>query len=152
MTKKSYSEKLKDPRWQKKRLQIFKRDGFSCRMCGDTENTLHVHHTYYESGNDSWDYPPESLKTLCCHCHQLAEDMKDYQIPFCGFLAFNKRVFPDGKVIFTCVYIVDGEYTALFVSLICGEFDYMATIAEPVLMNTLSLVKKAKRINQPPIN
>ncbi len=39
-----YSEKLKDPRWQKKRLEIFQRDEFHCQQCGDGENTLCVHY------------------------------------------------------------------------------------------------------------
>ena len=30
-----YSEKLKDPRWQKKRLEILERDNFRCQYCGD---------------------------------------------------------------------------------------------------------------------
>lgn len=38
-----YLEKLKDPRWQKRRLEIFQRDEFTCQVCFDTESTLHVH-------------------------------------------------------------------------------------------------------------
>jgi len=30
MAKLTYSEKLKDPRWQKKRLEILSRDNFTC--------------------------------------------------------------------------------------------------------------------------
>lgn len=44
----TYYEMLKDPRWQKKRLEIMERDEFACRDCGDKESTLNVHHTYYE--------------------------------------------------------------------------------------------------------
>jgi len=35
MKKSDYSKKLKDPRWQKKRLKIFKSDKFKCKICGD---------------------------------------------------------------------------------------------------------------------
>ena len=42
-----YAEKFKDPRWQKKRLEILERDDFSCRVCYDASNTLHVHHCFY---------------------------------------------------------------------------------------------------------
>ena len=31
---------------------------------------LHVHHTYYIKDKLPWDYPNESLKTLCQNCHQ----------------------------------------------------------------------------------
>ena len=68
--KKTYSEKLKDPRWQRMRLKILERDSWKCRWCDEADNTLHVHHTYYERGKEPWDYPPESLLTLCENCHQ----------------------------------------------------------------------------------
>lgn len=34
--KEEYAKKLMDPRWQKKRLEIFKRDGWKCQNCGLT--------------------------------------------------------------------------------------------------------------------
>lgn len=70
---KKYSEKLRDPRWQKKRLQILERDNWQCQICKDTESTLHVHHWYYETGKDPWDYPLKSLATLCESCHEDVE-------------------------------------------------------------------------------
>lgn len=72
MSKRSeYYEKLKDPRWQKKRLEVFQRDKFTCQKCFDDENnlTLNIHHLHYEKGKDPWDYPLESLVTLCEECH-----------------------------------------------------------------------------------
>ena len=66
----NYSEKLKYPRWQKKRLEIFQRDEFKCQSCGNTEKTLAVHHRIYLRGKDPWDYPNELLITLCCVCHE----------------------------------------------------------------------------------
>jgi hypothetical protein len=65
-----YSKKLKDPRWQKKRLEIFERDKWGCQRCYDTESTLHVHHLRYLEGKDPWDYPDEYLITLCEECHE----------------------------------------------------------------------------------
>lgn len=65
-----YYAKLKDPRWQKKRLEILSRDTFTCRLCDDSENTLHVHHIRYEKGADPWDYPDDCLVTLCESCHE----------------------------------------------------------------------------------
>ena len=50
----TYSEKLKDPRWQKKRLEIFERDNWACKKCGDTDTTLHLHHLEYQNC-DPWD-------------------------------------------------------------------------------------------------
>ena len=68
-TKKSYSEKLKDPRWQKKRLEILSRDNFTCLLCDDTETELHINHLQYTG--EPWDAPNEFLETLCKHCHKL---------------------------------------------------------------------------------
>lgn len=61
--------KLKDPRWQKKRLQILERDGFTCQSCRSTTHTLHVHHRFYVRGREPWDYPEIALVTLCEPCH-----------------------------------------------------------------------------------
>lgn len=66
----SYTEKLKDPRWQKKRLQILERDKWACQACFDETKTLHVHHLYYEDGAEPWDYPDYALVTLCADCHE----------------------------------------------------------------------------------
>jgi len=66
---KTYSEKLKDPRWQRKRLEIMQRDGFACRGCSSKSETLNVHHTYYAPRMMPWDYPTDSLVTLCESCH-----------------------------------------------------------------------------------
>jgi len=68
--KSEYSQKLLDPRWQKKRLEIMQRDNWSCQLCGDTENTLHVHHAFYLNDKDIWDYPENLLITLCDSCHE----------------------------------------------------------------------------------
>lgn len=69
----SYTDKLLDPRWQRCRLEVLNRDGWECTDCGDGENTLHVHHLYYEWGLDPWEYPPEALRTLCDTCHKQAK-------------------------------------------------------------------------------
>lgn len=64
-----YSQKLRDPRWQKMRLQVMNRDEFSCQFCGDPTTTLNVHHRWYVAGREPWDYPLDSLLTLCEVCH-----------------------------------------------------------------------------------
>lgn len=78
-----YSEKLKNPLWQRKRLEILERDSFTCRACSDTKNTLHVHHCYYVYGREPWEYPSFSLVTLCESCHdQLSAEVKSELYPF----------------------------------------------------------------------
>jgi len=65
----AYLEKLRDPRWQKKRLEVLTRDDWCCQMCFDSKSTLHVHHMYYEAGHEPWDYPLTTFRTLCETCH-----------------------------------------------------------------------------------
>ena len=66
----------KHPKWQKKRLEILDRDGFKCKLCGATENQLHVHHKYYDNAIKLWEYPGESLVTLCNECHKTVHRKK----------------------------------------------------------------------------
>ena len=70
----TYSTDLKKSKWQKKRLEILKRDNFTCQECLDTEQTLHVHHCNYIKGKKPWEYENESLITLCELCHQIETD------------------------------------------------------------------------------
>lgn len=64
-----YKEKLKDPRWQRKRLEIFQRDDWRCKRCGDTKSELNVHHKRYKRGYEPWEYADHYLETLCRPCH-----------------------------------------------------------------------------------
>lgn len=74
----TYGQKLKDPRWQKKRLKILERDEFTCTICGDDKNTLHVHHEKYIG--DPWEVEDKYLKTVCETCHT-NEHFKPIPIP-----------------------------------------------------------------------
>lgn len=71
----TYSEKLKDPRWQKKRLQILDRDEFACKYCGNENLELHVHHLKYF--NNPWDIENKFLVTICVICHKSEHEIKD---------------------------------------------------------------------------
>lgn len=71
---KPYWQQLLDPRWQKRRLEILNRAGFKCECCGDSENTLNIHHRYYERGLMAWEYPDAALVSVCADCHELLAD------------------------------------------------------------------------------
>lgn len=70
MEKKSYAELLKDPRWQKKRLEIMQRDNFTCQLCGSKSDVLNVHHKHYIEDRLPWEYEGVLLVTLCQDCHR----------------------------------------------------------------------------------
>lgn len=71
-----YNELLRHPFWQRKRLEIFQRDNFTCQRCTDTISNLQVHHLYYLPNKMPWEYPGEALITLCDLCHTKAEFYK----------------------------------------------------------------------------
>lgn len=70
---KTYSDKLKHPLWQRRRLEIMNRDNWMCQMCGDRQSPLHVHHRYYLNGKHPWEYNDGALITLCECCHKKEE-------------------------------------------------------------------------------
>lgn len=66
----NYYEKLKDPRWQRKRLELFASAGWQCSECLSETKTLHAHHRYYVAKRDPWEYPSFAYLVLCDSCHQ----------------------------------------------------------------------------------
>ena len=72
----SYGNKLRDPRWQKKRLEVLERDGWRCVMCHRNDLNLQVHHVVYRR-LDPWEYPLFCYQTLCEKCHQERQEITD---------------------------------------------------------------------------
>ena len=65
----TYSELLRDSRWQAKRLTIIERAKGACDECHRADTGLEVHHCYYRFGRMPWQYPNDSLLALCRGCH-----------------------------------------------------------------------------------
>lgn len=72
----SYSELLRHPKWQRKRLEVMNAAGFRCEKCGDAETTLNVHHKKYRCGAKPWEYELHELECLCERCHQKEHGIK----------------------------------------------------------------------------
>ncbi len=72
----TYAEKLRDPRWQKLRLEIMQRDDFTCQNCASTTATLNIHHKRYT--REPWDARPSDLETLCEKCHEARTSIDRY--------------------------------------------------------------------------
>jgi hypothetical protein len=89
----TYGEKLKDPRWQKKRLEILQRDNWTCRYCGSDKHTLHVHHFKYFK--EPWDIENDKLITFCEDCHWLHETINSAS--YDRILEIIKRHIDNGK-------------------------------------------------------
>lgn len=67
----SYSDLLKDRRWQRKRLEVFNDANWKCRHCGSNDNSipLHAHHSLYLPGHAPWEYSHGEIISLCNLCH-----------------------------------------------------------------------------------
>lgn len=68
-----YWKKLKDPRWQKLRLEVMQEAKFTCKMCRSKTETLAVHHINYRKGAEPWEHDLGELACLCEPCHKLVE-------------------------------------------------------------------------------
>lgn len=66
----NYSDQLKSPKWQKKRLDILNLRGFKCEKCNCEENQLHVHHRFYLKNRKAWEYDNDVFQVLCYICHE----------------------------------------------------------------------------------
>jgi len=74
MADKAYWQKLKDPRWQKLRLEAMQKADFKCEICRDDESSLNVHHKEYFKGHEPWEYDVNQLSVLCEPCHESYHD------------------------------------------------------------------------------
>ena len=83
--KSAYSEQLKDPRWQKKRLEVMQSSDFCCEICGDSEKTLHVHHKEYFKGREVWEYENSQLAVICKDCHDNIHSETDLLKLVCSY-------------------------------------------------------------------
>lgn len=66
----TFWEKYKDPRWQRRRLEVMQNVGFCCEGCGSDSKTLNVHHKLYRKGHEPWEYNDLELMCLCEGCHE----------------------------------------------------------------------------------
>lgn len=86
MHRRTYTELLRDKKWQKKRLEVFQRDEWTCTKCSyktDEYQSLHVHHKRYLAGYNPADYDLDDLETLCEECHRKEHgiiDVSEYDL------------------------------------------------------------------------
>jgi len=78
MSKQTYKEKLRSPKWQKIRLEVMQRDDFTCQHCFKEDKPLNVHHMTYKKSTEPWDYHHANLITVCDDCHKLVHSTDDH--------------------------------------------------------------------------
>lgn len=82
----TYSELLRDPRWQKVRLKKLEAAHWACELCYDGDTMLSVHHKRYVKGRKPWEYPENELAVLCQPCHEEEHANKEVQSDLLGCL------------------------------------------------------------------
>lgn len=98
---KEYMAKLRDPRWQEHKNNVLLRDDYTCTWCGSGRKggrNLQVHHGFYSREFENpWEYPMESLFTLCELCHKQAEVVKQQVYRALGHLhpKYQHHVYAD---------------------------------------------------------
>lgn len=80
-----FKDQYNSPQWQKKRLEIMRRDNWKCLNCKTTFKALHIHHLYYEKDTKIWEYDNECYVTLCEDCHEQIHELKKLS----GIIAFK---------------------------------------------------------------
>lgn len=73
----TYSQKLLDPRWQRRKSEVQRKANFTCEDCGSTTKTIHVHHSFYIRGKEPWEYDDDLLMLLCDDCHVKRQGLEE---------------------------------------------------------------------------
>jgi hypothetical protein len=140
----TYSEKLRDPRWQIKRLEAMQRADFECENCGDRESTLHVHHNCYFKGRDPWEYDNSQLTVLCESCHQAHHESPTELDEVCSRLPFGGTEFASLLVGFTEIVIPDGRdlcpYT-IYLGMLAKRINDMPGLGIQWLIDILDMIE-----------
>lgn len=91
--KRDYTEYMKSAEWATLRSDVFDRDNYTCRRCGESGrpgNELTAHHVTYERFRHE---KLDDMLTLCKGCHQVVElqkawgckltpEVRDVEFPF----------------------------------------------------------------------
>jgi len=100
-----YWQKLKDPRWQKLRLEAMQKSNFCCQVCFNNEKTLNVHHKEYFKGYEPWDYEVEQLCVLCEECHKETHDNLNFLKWVSSYLPLDGDKNRDEIAMIICGYV-----------------------------------------------
>jgi hypothetical protein len=131
----NYSDQIKSPKWQKKRLEILGLRGFKCEICGDEENQLHVHHRFYIKNRKAWEYDNDVFQVLCQKCHEKIHE-KEKQPNFTEFELNLIESIRENKVpnreIRSLSYLLNQykDYYDLFLSEFWEENNFFTDLAE----------------------
>jgi 5-methylcytosine-specific restriction endonuclease McrA len=67
------TDRLRGWKWEQKRIVVFRRDGFLCRVCGEAAAEEVDHITPLESGGKD---NLENLQSICKACHKIKNELE----------------------------------------------------------------------------
>ncbi len=123
--KTGYARKLADPRWQKKRLEILKRDRFKCRLCKYDDVELHVHHLSYEKGKNPHECLNSNLVTLCQRCHNI---ISNTEIKFENIISLDV-IRNENTQFYVIVFYSENDTVAYFITYSLSSDDFKIPLA-----------------------
>jgi hypothetical protein len=145
--KTAYQKKLAHPKWQKKRLVIMQRDNFYCQYCNVADEELHVHHRYYLPNTEIWDYPDESLITLCNSCYESEEnDLKELSNLDQRFRRLNLSAYEINDIIAEIEYFVRRKSSIYTLFFMLSRMNNMREEEIESIRNILKYMKSEKDI------
>lgn len=139
MSKKpTYFELLKDPRWQRRRLELLQSANFGCQNCGDATSTLHVHHGAYLKDVKPWDYPDDMMHVVCETCHVEFTELQQQ------FMATLGRISPCYMVnLIHIMKAVTQEFDKETIEIATFSFCDLTGLDERILMPAAEISRKA---------
>ena len=129
----SYSDKLRLPKWQRKRLEILSRDNFICCNCSDNETELQVHHKEYKNGCEPWEYDNSNFETLCKDCHTIIEIFRKQGL---NVLILKKKINLElnSKAMTAYFFTQDGVKCVAIFDVIDNTYNLLLSISEATII------------------
>jgi len=85
----TWSEQRRSEAWKRKKTEVFTDSEHMCDECQESEH-LTVHHGYYAPRAAVWEYPMETLWTLCVDCHRKLQEQQFRLQVFIGTMHPNQ--------------------------------------------------------------
>jgi hypothetical protein len=104
------------------------RDDFKCKLCGDKETTLNIHHLSY--AENPWSIADHLMITLCEHCHKLIhEALEELEFDMLS-ISLRKDLSRKKDSYLYTVYIKSMDILVLLSMNLNGNFDYPAQVID----------------------
>ncbi len=115
----AYKDDLENINWQRRRLEIFERDNWTCqnKSCDRVNDKMDVHHYLYLGDLKPWMYPNDMLITLCRNCHQKEQGRTELETNLATTLKMKGFLMSD-LLSFSCKLDTDSSFTQTLLNIL----------------------------------